>query len=55
MEFCPKCGTKLQPNWKFCVICGYDFLQEKSLESDGDREKQPNLIETLSQIKVYSR
>lgn len=45
MDFCPKCGTKLQPNWKFCAVCGYDFLQEKSLESDGDREKQQNIIE----------
>ena len=45
MEFCPKCGTKLQPNWKFCAICGYDFLQEKSLESASDRTKPLYMIE----------
>ncbi|WP_303337693.1 zinc ribbon domain-containing protein [Methanobrevibacter sp.] len=27
-KYCPKCGNKLKDKSRFCVKCGYDFIND---------------------------
>ena len=34
METCPKCGTRIDSNWKFCTLCYYKLKNEGVITSD---------------------
>ncbi|WP_170253836.1 chitobiase/beta-hexosaminidase C-terminal domain-containing protein [Acetobacterium paludosum] len=44
LNFCPKCGTKLDPSERFCGECGYDV--EKHDHSDYTNQEQFNPAES---------
>lgn len=44
MKICPKCGTPLEDNMKFCITCGFSFGQNENEPQivDENSEKQRN-------------
>jgi hypothetical protein len=55
VDFCNRCGAKLRPNWKFCVVCGFDLLQSKDLELSGSSEKYRNMIEKSESTSLFNQ
>ncbi len=38
--FCPKCGTNLNDNAKFCAVCGFSIAQRKTLAAEHARQRE---------------
>ena len=38
--FCPKCGTNLNDNAKFCAVCGFSIAQRKTLAAEHTRQRE---------------
>lgn len=50
-KFCPKCGTKLNENAKFCKACGYDIVNKKELVISENKPVAETKMETPIVVK----
>ena len=53
MNYCPKCGTKLESDHRFCPSCGYKLVEEATAEVVDDNYSSSS-SDTLKEVaKIF--